>query len=204
LRVFVERCRRGIESPRFARDWLQRAWAQTRAGPLPLGLAADKKLLSACAEISSDDAAPAIPRARALPRRTLVQLSLINAITGLVFNPPSHTCSSSAHTSSTPLPHPSTPGYPETLYLDTGRVALLAADAADLTALYMLLMLWRQLVFWKPTGGEDSKDGEVFPRYARGTPRLDDWEVDRVKREIWEVGPRRIGSCFFFSNEQEL
>lgn len=39
--------------------------------------------------------------------------------------------------------------WPETLWLDSNRIAQLIGDAADLTALYVLLMGWRMLVFAK-------------------------------------------------------
>jgi len=93
---------------------------------------------------------------------------------------------------------PPTDSYPETLYLDTARVALLIADAADLSALYMLIMLWRQLVYWKD--GSDGLKYDTFPRLTRKNCKLENWEVDRIKKEIWEVSPKRVGSCFFVEN----
>lgn len=135
-----------------------------------------------------------------LSLRKKVYLSLIEGVTSLVFNPilPVHfTCTTAEF------------GFPETLDLDVSRVMVLSADAADLTALYMLLMLWRQLVFWKPGSENENNqngnvnDADVFPPYTRDIPRLEDWEVDRMKREIWEVGPRRIGSCFWLLNGKE-
>jgi hypothetical protein len=122
-----------------------------------------------------------------------VQLRLIalRAIADLIFVPP-------ASAPLAPLPPPTTtpthrsppaiaslPGYPETLYLDHSRMILLSADAADLTAQYMLLMLYRQLVF-----SSSPKDG-VAPRAA-----VTDAELQRVRKEIWEIGPSRLGYCF--------
>jgi hypothetical protein len=93
---------------------------------------------------------------------------------------------------------PPTGPYPETLYLDTARLALLVADAADLSALYMLIMLWRQLVYWKD--GSDGPQCDAFPRLTRKSSKLERWEIERIKKEIWEVCPKRVGSCFFWED----
>lgn len=108
---------------------------------------------------------------------------LSHALTSLVFSPPT-SVSTPPPPTTTPLsqrlPHIAPPpGYPETLYLDHARLAGLTADAADLGVLYALLMLFRQLVY---SGGRKVA--------------LEDSVVDRVKREIWEVGPVRLGLCF--------
>ncbi|KAG8733535.1 hypothetical protein FRC11_005457 [Ceratobasidium sp. 423] len=108
---------------------------------------------------------------------------LSHALTSLIFSPPA-TVSTPPPPTTTPLsqrlPHIAPPpGYPETLYLDHARLAGLTADAADLGVLYSLLMLFRQLVY---SGGRKVS--------------LEDSVVDRVKREIWEVGPVRLGLCF--------
>ncbi|CAE6461353.1 unnamed protein product [Rhizoctonia solani] len=108
---------------------------------------------------------------------------LSHALTSLVFSPPA-TVSTPPPPTTTPLsqrlPHIAPPpGYPETLYLDHARLAGLTADAADLGVLYSVLMLFRQLVY---SGGQKVS--------------LEDSVVDRVKREIWEVGPVRLGLCF--------
>ncbi|KAF8513765.1 T-complex protein 11-domain-containing protein [Gautieria morchelliformis] len=186
LAVFIERCRRKLISPRITRVWLQNAWDKVNISPPP----------AAGSRVKEEDTHVSIstPLTDTLSRRNRIHVSLIDAITSLVFNPSRLT--------------PSIPGmgYPETLYLDTARVTLLAGDAADLTALYMLLMLWRQLVFWSPASGEDIGEGQnasVFPPYTRGTPRLENWEVDRMKREIWGIGPRRMGSCFLLSRGKD-
>ncbi|EUC60240.1 T-complex protein [Rhizoctonia solani AG-3 Rhs1AP] len=117
----------------------------------------------------------------ASPPPTMQLLS--NALTSLIFSPPA-TVSTPPPPTTTPLsqrlPHIAPPpGYPETLYLDHGRLAGLTADAADLGVLYSVLMLFRQLVY---SGGRKVS--------------LEDSVVDRVKREIWEVGPVRLGLCF--------
>ncbi|EGN98383.1 hypothetical protein SERLA73DRAFT_109834, partial [Serpula lacrymans var. lacrymans S7.3] len=82
-------------------------------------------------------------------------LSVLKGLTDLVFNPPS-----SIGPILTPPTHPShnshapispLPNYPETSYLDSARLLVLAADAADTTVLYMFLLLYRQLVFSDPS-----------------------------------------------------
>ncbi|KAF9517278.1 hypothetical protein BS47DRAFT_1326655 [Hydnum rufescens UP504] len=77
-------------------------------------------------------------------------------------------------------PKTSAPGYPETLWLDQTRLSILSTDAADLTALYMMLLLYRQVAHLSST-----------------YPRIQEWELERVKREIWELGPDRLGWHFF-------
>ncbi|KAG8700200.1 hypothetical protein FRC08_004841 [Ceratobasidium sp. 394] len=126
---------------------------------------------------------------------------LSHALTGLIFSPPT-SVSTPPPPTTTPLsqrlPHIAPPpGYPETLYLDHARLAGLTADAADLGVLYMLLMLFRQLVFSSPASA-------AAPGSARRKPIvLEDSVVDRVKREIWEVGPARLGLCFSPGKEKE-
>ncbi|THH01559.1 hypothetical protein EW026_g1171 [Hermanssonia centrifuga] len=71
----------------------------------------------------------------------------------------------------------------ETLYLDHARLNTLRTDAADFTSLYMLLMLYRQLVHSSPR-----KDG------SRTVVKQD--ELLALKKEIWEIGPAHLGHCF--------
>ncbi|TBU62315.1 T-complex protein 11-domain-containing protein [Dichomitus squalens] len=77
-------------------------------------------------------------------------------------------------------------GYPETFFLDYGRLATLSTDAADFTALYMLLMLYRQLVH------------SHAHRQSRGGARaqVTNDELLRLKKEIWEIGPSHLGLCY--------
>ncbi|QRV92377.1 SOK1 kinase [Ceratobasidium sp. AG-Ba] len=123
---------------------------------------------------------------------------LSHALTGLIFSPPT-SVSTPPPPTTTPLsqrlPHIAPPpGYPETLYLDHARLAGLTADAADLGVLYMLLMLFRQLVFSSPGASASARRKPIG---------LEDSVVDRVKREIWEVGPARLGLCFSPGKEKE-
>ena len=79
--------------------------------------------------------------------------------------------------------------YPETLFLDYGRLTTLSTDAADFTALYMLLMLYRQLVH---------SHLHRLPR-SQAQPQasaVSTEELVRLKKEIWEIGPAHPGLCF--------
>ncbi|TFK52540.1 Tcp11-domain-containing protein [Heliocybe sulcata] len=119
-----------------------------------------------------------------------IHLAALRALTDLVFVPPIPIVSSpTSEPSATPtlLSHASDimPSYPETLYLDHSRLHVLSKDAADLTALYMLLMLYRQLVH--------SDSGIGSKNYAA---KMDDAELVKIKREIWDIGPHRMGYCF--------
>lgn len=114
------------------------------------------------------------------PLRTQIQVAATRAITDLIFNPPPSS-SSATKSSSLQLSSSAVSAYPETLYLDHARMGTLSADAADFTSLYMLLMLFRQLVL-------------SAPRASSNTVRPD--ELLKLKKEIWEIGPAHPGLCF--------
>ncbi|TFY83169.1 hypothetical protein EWM64_g841 [Hericium alpestre] len=116
---------------------------------------------------------------RTLCKRTRVILSSLRAIIDLIFTPPSTTLSEQATPSRLP-------GYPETLYLDHSRFALLAKDVADLSAIYMLLMLHRQLLYTStPSGHKATGDASVLEAH-----------LQNLKKEMWDLGPSNIGRCF--------
>lgn len=73
-------------------------------------------------------------------------------------------------------------GYPETSYLDSARLVLLSIDAADLTALYMYSLLYRQLVH--------SDNSAVDAR------KLEDESLVKIKNELRDIGSGRLGFCF--------
>ncbi|EIN12618.1 Tcp11-domain-containing protein [Punctularia strigosozonata HHB-11173 SS5] len=165
LKTFQERRVHGHLALTTTRQWIEAAHQQLLSVPSPL------------------------PYFAASPPSVQLRLIALRAIADLIFVPPSTA-------PLTPLPPPTTtpthrpppaiaplPGYPETLYLDHSRMVVLSADAADLTSLYMLLMLYRQLVF--------SSSSKAVPKVA-----VTDAELQRVKKEIWEVGPSRVGYCF--------
>ncbi|KZT19457.1 Tcp11-domain-containing protein [Neolentinus lepideus HHB14362 ss-1] len=128
---------------------------------------------------------------RSLRKGDQIHFAALRALTDLVFVPPVPVVlSPGIDTPTTPAilsncqSATSSPGYPETLYLDQSRMLVLSKDTADLTAFYMLLMLYRQLVH--------SDSG----RSKAQTAKLDDAEMVQIKREIWSIGPHRIGYCF--------
>jgi hypothetical protein len=131
-----------------------------------------------------------------LPRNQQVYLAVLKGMLGLVFNPPSSAPSSSSVSPLTPPPTPvfqdssnpssSLDAYPETLYLDTTRLALLSSEAADATALCMFLLLYRQLVF---------SDSNESPTTPQGPPKVVNADLIQLKREIRDIGPSRLGQC---------
>ncbi|KAF7346279.1 Vacuolar ATP synthase subunit B [Mycena sanguinolenta] len=78
----------------------------------------------------------------------------------------------------------SPPEYPETSYLDNARILQLSTEAVDLTALYMFLLLYRQL---KLSSSESSTSGSV----------PEEWELAKIKREIRDIGSSRLGYAFY-------
>ncbi|KAF8073790.1 T-complex protein 11-domain-containing protein [Lyophyllum atratum] len=116
----------------------------------------------------------------------------------LVFDPPPSSPSASTASSSSPPPTPifqsatssssRLQGPPETAYLDNNRLALLSADAADTTALYMFLLLYRQLVH--------SESGDSPPASPQDLSKVDDANLLRLKSEIRDIGSSRLGYCF--------
>jgi hypothetical protein len=124
---------------------------------------------------------------RTLQRNQQAYLSVLRALTDLVFDPPS---------SAPPnlLPHPSIsphsqiglpaisplPGYPETSYLDNARLLVLSTDAADAVTLYMFLLLYRQLLF-----------SDLCRKPSHAKLKVGHPELLKLKKEI-----RDIGGCY--------
>ena len=108
---------------------------------------------------------------------------MLRALTNLVFNPPSPPVPTVAE-SPPATPHPQSglptisalPGYPETTYLDNARLLVLSAYAGDATALYMFLLLYRQLVF-SELGGQHHT-----------THKIEESELIKLKKEIRDIG----------------
>ncbi|KAG9003244.1 hypothetical protein FRB93_011157 [Tulasnella sp. JGI-2019a] len=189
MKTFQERYEKRVTGLDNTRRWISRAFA-------------------------SINPPPASPPVR-VDRSKIVSAALCSAMVELVFQPPAPPASrppmaasssemtvlvepvvsqnGSAVTTSSPIPdrfmrnhaqplHPCEVGFPETLYLDHARLASYINDASDLLGLYMLIMLFRQLT---TTGSPGA-----------ASVALEDWEIDRIKREVWEVGPSRLGLCF--------
>ncbi|KAJ7644106.1 T-complex protein 11-domain-containing protein [Roridomyces roridus] len=131
-------------------------------------------------------------RYQSLQRNQQIYLATLKGLTDLVFTSPSPAHLAPLPVATTPLSQAtlptisSLPGYPETAYLDNARLLLLSTDAADLTALYMFLLLYRQLRFSGST-----KSPSPSPRST-----VDEWEVVRIKREIRDIGSSRLGYSF--------
>ncbi|KAG2010203.1 hypothetical protein CC2G_013044 [Coprinopsis cinerea AmutBmut pab1-1] len=119
-------------------------------------------------------------------------ISVLRGIVDLVFDPPAACPPQTSTPTNTPPATPTAssastpcPNFPETLYLDNARMHILSSDASDTTALYMFLLLFRQLVF------SDNSNSN------RGPPKLTDADLIRIKREIRDIaGNFRPGRCF--------
>lgn len=129
---------------------------------------------------------------RSLRRSVQINITVIKAIIDLVFNPrlpeiPSDTplVSSAPHSRSPCL----AVEIPETLFLDVARLRIYTTDAVDLTAIYMLLLLYRQLVFSETSRSEWRDRGKAGRRIVEA-------ELTRLKSEIWAIAPPRLGWCF--------
>jgi hypothetical protein len=79
---------------------------------------------------------------------------------------------------------------PETLHLDHARVHEIGAACADTTALYMHLMLFRQLALARPTTCAACKR-------VHAVPPVDTEDLSRVKRDTWELGPSKPGTMLW-------
>ena len=141
---------------------------------------------------------------RSLRRSVQINVTVIKAIINLIFSPklpsppgisPPEFASSNAGTGSQ-VPQTSTARspcpaieIPETLFLDIARLGIYTTDAVDLTAIYMLLLLYRQLVFSETSrAGWDGKN--------KASRKIVEAELVKLKSEIWAVAPPRLGSCF--------
>ncbi|OSD07230.1 Tcp11-domain-containing protein [Trametes coccinea BRFM310] len=156
-------------------------------------------------------------RAPAATRATKVVMAVVRATMNLIFDPPppasssssaASSSSSSAGASTSDAPSGSSrsssaayyAGYPETYYLDYGRLGTLSTDAADFTALYMLLMMYRQLVHSPLLTSSSASNATLASAAAMGArARAEAVSPDalaRLKKEIWEIGPAHLGLCF--------
>lgn len=86
------------------------------------------------------------------------------------------------------------PLHPETTYLDSARLLVLAADAADTAAMYMFLLLYRQLVF--------SDTGDLLG-VPRDQSRVSDAELVKLKKEIRDITSSHLGQCFKYGNMEQ-
>ncbi|KAI0785270.1 T-complex protein 11-domain-containing protein [Abortiporus biennis] len=158
LKMFQESRQKGQLSLNVTRQWLR----------------------SAISDLSEQNISRVYPK---LSKSTQIQIAVTKAIVNLIFDPPSSSLNHSpVSPSSSRTNQAVVPGYPETLYLDHTRMVALSTDAADFTALYMLLMLYRQLT---TSCNSDGHKTAAKPD-----------ELLTLKREIWEIGPQHLGHCF--------
>ncbi|KAJ3550869.1 hypothetical protein NMY22_g178 [Coprinellus aureogranulatus] len=121
-------------------------------------------------------------------------ISIVRGLVDLVFNPPLTSSTSLSTPANTPPTSPTAPSvatplpaFPETLFLDNHRMLLLSSDAADATALNMLLLLYRQL-----SVSENTNSGSSHP-----PKKLTDADLIKMKSEIRDIcGSFRLGACF--------
>ncbi|KAI0657432.1 T-complex protein 11-domain-containing protein [Cubamyces menziesii] len=188
VRIFSDERHNARRAVHTTREWLAAAWKELNDGT------------SAHAQLF-----------RSAARPTQVVMAVVKATVGLIFDPPppgvptasssssaqgptaSSTSSSSSSSSSSSRSSSSSSashyaGYPETFYLDYGRFGTLSTDAADFTALYMLLMMYRQLVH------APASSRAASPRAKAAAVAPD--ALARLKKEIWEIGPAHPGLCF--------
>jgi hypothetical protein len=130
---------------------------------------------------------------KTLGKRSRVILSVIEGLVDLIFNPPSPVPLASPIVTTTSPSHQLVPNiitqlpdYPETLFLDHSRLIQLTKDAADVTSVYLLLMLHRQLLV---SSYQD-------PSIPRREINPEDVDMQLIKKEILELAPRNIGRCF--------
>lgn len=108
-----------------------------------------------------------------------VHLAALMGLVDLIFTPHIDP------TNETPSPSDQLPTtYPETLYLDAKRLTALSLEAADLTALYLSLLLYRQLAQSRSEAGSE-----------RRSPSLSC--LQKLKEELRAIAGNRLVYCFF-------
>ncbi|KXN88247.1 Protein SOK1 [Leucoagaricus sp. SymC.cos] len=122
-------------------------------------------------------------RYASLSQKQQLYISVVRGIVDTVFCPPSSSSPATLSTNLRPSPIDSSfPSFPETLYLDQGRIQNHTSEITDTVALWMFLLLFRQLT----------------PCLRRGKYQKD--SVDEyaaiLKRDIRAIGPRSLGACF--------
>jgi hypothetical protein len=127
-----------------------------------------------------------------------IYLSALKGIVDMVFDsanvslPPSPTNTPPTSPVSPPTTSFPVSSIPETLYLDKTRLSHIGSDAMDTTALYMFMLLFRQLVFSEPS------------EFSTPPSRIDQSDMIRLKREIRDIGPACLGTCFVSSKSSGI
>lgn len=136
---------------------------------------------------------------KSMTRNQQVYITVLRGLVDIVFDPwlssasnqalslPSTPLGSLPPTPTTPAsPFPPTVSRPETLYLDKSRLTNFSTDAADLTVLYMFMLLFRQLSFI-----DLGKDSSTKPLRS-----MDDADMLQLRQELLDIGPAKMSACF--------
>ncbi|KAF9267453.1 hypothetical protein L218DRAFT_955334 [Marasmius fiardii PR-910] len=115
-----------------------------------------------------------------LGKNRQVYLAALKGITELAFYPP---FLRQPRPGSTLFPA-SLPDYPETLYLDHARLRNLTKEIGDVVALYMLLLLYRQLLC-------SSKWSDECSRRCTSV-KVEERDLMKIKHEIQAIGSARL------------
>ncbi|KAF9077647.1 T-complex protein 11-domain-containing protein [Rhodocollybia butyracea] len=110
---------------------------------------------------------------RSIGRNRQIYIGVLKGMTDLVFHPPPET----GPTSLT--------DYPETTYLDQARLRSLSKDVGDLAVSYMLLLLFRQLIYSSDWEDTCSRAPQV---------RVDDATLLKIKNEILVIHSATLGN----------
>lgn len=121
-------------------------------------------------------------RYASLGQKQQLYISVVRSIVDMVFNPPSPSSVSSTILFPLPVSDLPFPSFPETLYLDQARIQTHTSEITDTVALWMFLLLYRQLLSFSGQG-----------KYQK--ERIDEFAAI-LKREIRAIGPRSLGTCF--------
>jgi hypothetical protein len=87
--------------------------------------------------------------------------------------------------SSSSLNHAYTSFFPETFQFDAYRLVTFHADTTDITVMYMLLLLFRQLACSPLVGGDGVSTTLSTAQVASNAAALAQRHVDAIKEEIW-------------------
>jgi hypothetical protein len=143
---------------------------------------------------------------RQLKTNQQMMFSVLRGITRLVFTPPCETLvtqtamtyGSSSSSSSSAGSLKGAEGYPETMYLDTPRLASLSREAADLTVLYMFTMLYRQLTCSSSStlpSSSSSYNGQRSPLAG---------EFEQLKSEIRAIAGGHLSQYLVVDEDEDM
>ncbi|ESK95001.1 sok1 protein [Moniliophthora roreri MCA 2997] len=122
-----------------------------------------------------------------LGKNRQIYLAALKGLTELAFYPPFlRPVSTSLSLFPAPLAE-----FPETLHLDHSRLRNLTKEIGDVVAVYMLLLLYRQLLF-----STEWSDCVLSQSSSRRNVRVEDKDLTRLKNEIQAIGSARLpGTC---------